>query len=93
MSSLKYIYQDLINVKECVAIFMAMYVLNENDPTFLPDFNIDNDPNFYGIISTLLEDIVEMGVYMKRIAEDYPPYNVYKFVFTLCNVIHTCNVN
>ncbi|VVC42906.1 Dynein heavy chain, domain-1, partial [Cinara cedri] len=74
--SLKYIHQDLKNVQECTAIFMAMYVLNEKGPIFSPDFNINNSPNFYGIIDSLLEDIVEMGLHMKRIAEDYPPYNV-----------------
>lgn len=83
MSSLTYIYQDFINEKTCIPLFKAMYVLNENGPIFLPNFDINNDPNFYGIINSLLEDMVEMGLYMKRIVDDYPSYNVCTFVFTV----------
>lgn len=92
MSSLSYIYEDFKNEKTCITIFKAIYVLNENGPIFSPDFDINNEPNFYGIINSLLEDMVEMGLYMKRIVDDYPSYNVCKFVFTVAGCKMTYDI-
>jgi len=44
---------------------------------------IDDEPNFYGLVTSLLEDMVEMGSYMERIADSYPPYNVKMFIWCM----------
>jgi len=60
-----------------LAIFIVVYLLdNNNFPRFSPNLEIDDEPNFFGLFTSLLEDMVEMGLYMERIADSYPPYNV-----------------
>jgi len=44
---------------------------------------IDDEPNLYGLVTSLLEDMVEMGLCMKRIADSYPPYNVKMFIWCM----------
>jgi len=56
---------------------LVVYFLdNDNFPRFSPHLEIDDEPNFLGLVTSLLEDMVEMGSYMERIADSYPPYNV-----------------
>lgn len=45
-------------------------------PRFFPNLETEIEPNFFGLIKSLLDDIVEMGSYMERIDKNYPPYNV-----------------
>lgn len=64
-----------------LAIFIVIYLLDtDNLPRFSPNLEIDDEPNFYGLVTSLLEDMVEMGSYMERIADSYPPYNVKMFI-------------
>ncbi|VVC32244.1 Hypothetical protein CINCED_3A002285 [Cinara cedri] len=77
LCSLKYIFQDEENLKETTPIFVAVYLLKNNGPRFSPDLEIDNKPNLLGLINSLLNDIIEMGSSMERIADGCPPYNVY----------------
>lgn len=55
---------------------MASYLLNDNGPKFSPNLEIDNDPNVFGLVNSLLDDMVEMGSCMERIADNYPSYYV-----------------
>lgn len=55
---------------------MVEYRLDNNGPRFSPDLEIDSDVHLLGLINSLLEDMVEMGSQMKRIADGNPPYNV-----------------
>lgn len=55
---------------------MAVYLLNNDGPRFSPDLEIDNEPNMFGLINSILDDIVEMGSSMDRIADGCHPYNV-----------------
>lgn len=55
---------------------MAEYLLDTNGPRFSPNLEMDVEPNFFGLISNLLEDTVEVGSFMERISDGYPPYNV-----------------
>jgi len=56
---------------------MVVYLLDYNNlPRFSPNLEINDEPNFIGMVTSLLEDLVEMGSYMERIADSYPPYNV-----------------
>jgi len=75
--SLKYINDEITMPNGSLAIFIVIYFLNnDNFPHFSPNLEIDDEPNFYGLVTSLLEDMVEMGLYMERIADSYPPYNV-----------------
>lgn len=58
---------------------MAVYLLNNDGPGFSPDLEIDNEPNLLGLINSILNDIVEMGSSMERIADGCPPYNVINY--------------
>jgi len=70
----------MTNPNGSLAIFIVVYLLdNDNLPRFSPNLEIDDEPNFHGLVTSLLEDIVEMGSYMERIADSYPPYNVKMF--------------
>jgi len=63
---------------------MVVYLLdNDNLPRFSPNLEIDDEPNFYELITSLLEDMVEMGFYMERIADNYPPYNVKMLIWRM----------
>jgi len=64
-----------------MALFVASYLLNDDGPYFSPNFEIDNDSSFFGLMNSLLEDIVKMGLYMERIADNYPPYCVKFYLF------------
>lgn len=55
---------------------MIVYFLSTDGPHFSPNLEIDYNPNFYGLIHSLLQDMVEMASCMDRIADGYPPYNV-----------------
>jgi len=55
---------------------MASYLLNDDGPHFSPNFEIDKEPNFLGLVNSLLEDMVETGSCMERIADGCPPYYV-----------------
>lgn len=64
---------------------MARYLLDDKSlesmnkslkPFFSPSLEIENEPNLFGLINLLLNDMVNMGSYIERIAENYPPYNV-----------------
>lgn len=58
-------------------MFLVVYFLdNDNFPRFSPNLEIEDEPNFLGLVTSLLEDMVEMGSYMERIADSYPSYNV-----------------
>lgn len=78
--SLNYIGQDISGLKESTAIFNVSYLLSNDGPHFSPNLEIDSEPNFFGLVSSLLEDMVEIGSHMKRIADGYPPYNVIFFI-------------
>lgn len=70
-------------------IFMVVFLLEKSGATFSPDLKTDNEPNFFGLVSSLLEDMIEIGSCMERIADEYPPYNV-KFSqtrFVLCYLL------
>lgn len=64
-----------------MALVMVEYILNDNGPRFSPDLEIDSEVHLLGLINSLLEDMIEMGSRMKRIADGYPPYNVEFFFF------------
>lgn len=75
----------MITTNNSSAIFMVLYLLNDKslesihgslEPTFLPNLDIENEPNLLSIINSLLDDMVEMGLCIERIDENYPPYNV-----------------
>lgn len=55
---------------------MVVYLLNNDGPQFFPDLEIDNEPNLLGLINSILNDIIEMGSSMKRIANGLSAYNV-----------------
>lgn len=59
-----------------MALFLVVYHLNYDGPYFSPNLNVNSEPNFTGLITDLLEDIIEMGSYLDRIDTNYPPYNV-----------------
>lgn len=73
---MKYIEKDVKDEKESMPIFMVVYLLNKGAAIFSPDLQIDNKPNFVSLMSSLLEDMIEIGSCMERISEGYPPYNV-----------------
>jgi len=67
-----------------LAIFIVIYLLdNDNFPRFSPNLEIDHELNFYGLVTSLLEDMVEMGSYMERVADSYPPYNVKMLIWCM----------
>jgi len=79
--SLKYINDEITIPNGSLAIFIVVYLLDTNNfPRFSPNLEIDDEPNFYGSVTSLLEDMVEMGSYMERVADSYPPYNVKMFI-------------
>jgi len=61
-------------------IFNVSFILDINGPRFSPNLEIDSDLNLFGLINSLLEDIVEMGLYMERIADGYPSYDVKLYI-------------
>lgn len=69
-------------------IFMVTFLLNDKldetnallGPRFSPNLETEFEPHFFGLIKSLLDDIVEMGSYMERIDKNYPPYNVNRIV-------------
>jgi len=80
--SIQYIERDVKDEKESMPIFMVVFLLDKKGATFSPDLKTDNEPNFFGLMSALLEDMIEIGSCVERIADEYPPYNV-KFSWTL----------
>lgn len=74
--SLRYIDQDINTSKESMPLFIVVYLLNYDGPCFSPNLEIDSVPNFYGLVNSLLEDMVETNSHMEKIADGYPPYNV-----------------
>ncbi|XP_025202252.1 dynein beta chain, ciliary-like, partial [Melanaphis sacchari] len=77
LCSLKYINDEIITLNGSSAIFLVVYFLDNNNlPRFSPNLEINDEPNFIGLVTSLLEDTVEMGSYMERIADNYPSYNV-----------------
>lgn len=75
------------NTSKSTPIFIVRYLLNDKslesksltgslEPFFSPGLEIENEPNLFGLINSLLEDMVEMGSYIERVADNYPPYNV-----------------
>lgn len=82
--SLKYIDEGMKNVKRAPPIFMITFFLYDKSeetyvspsPRFSPNLETENEPHFFGLIKSLLDDIVDMGLYMERIDKNYPPYNV-----------------
>lgn len=71
-----YIDKDVRNEKGSLPIFMVLYFFDGNTPSFLPGLKISSSPNLYGLISSMLEDIIAIASCMERVAENYPPYNV-----------------
>lgn len=73
------------NLHKPTEIFMVRYLLDDKSlgrmnksltPFFSPNLEIENEPNLFGLINLLLDDMINMGSYIERIAENYPPYNV-----------------
>lgn len=54
-------------------------------PRFSPNLETEIEPHFFGLIKSLLDDIVDMGSYMERIDKNYPPYNVILFIHIMHN--------
>lgn len=59
-----------------MALFLVVYLLNKDGPYFSPNLENDSEPHFYGLITSLLEDITEMGSCLERIDFNNQPYNV-----------------
>lgn len=74
--SLDYLEKHIINVQQPRELFLIAYNLNNEGPYFEPNLDVNSEPNFFGLIINLIEDIIEMGSYMERIDSNYPPYNV-----------------
>lgn len=71
-------------------MFLVVYFLdNDNFPRFSPNLEIEDEPNFSGLVTSLLEDMVEMGSYMERIADSYPSYNVKTLILSM--YLFKCN--
>lgn len=71
-----YIDQDIKSVKGSTTLFMVLYLLTASGPCFSPSLVINDDQNFFALLNSLLDDMVDMGSYMNRIANEYPPYHV-----------------
>lgn len=83
--SFQYIDREMKNIHKSKAIFTVNYLLDDKSlegargslkPFFSPNLEIENEPNLFGLIHLLLDDIVNMGSCIERISENYPPYNV-----------------
>lgn len=81
------------NAKKASPIFMVTFFLYDKSeetqelpgPRFSPNLETEFEPHFFGLIKSLLDDIVEMGSYMERIDKKYPPYNVKSFIHKINN--------
>jgi len=57
-------------------IFYVTYLLSSNGPHFFPDLEINKDTNFFELVNSLLNDMIEMGSFMERISDECPSYSV-----------------
>lgn len=78
--SLRYIDENVKNKKHNMPFFMVSYLLNNDGPQFSPNLKKENDPNFFGLVNSLLESTAEIGSCMERIDDGRPSYYV-KFYY------------